>query len=420
MKPHLLLALASLALTACAASPSATRPQGPSLPPPPLERVEPQGSTAFRNDDLADLLVRLTFQLESGDRLTSVPRLEEPVRVVPDVRFDAETEAALQAVVDWTARHAGIDIAYAPERSAEAPGTLGGSVIAVTTVSPVWLAQAAPTVGCFVLPGPPIDLERQRRRIDFDEQLATWQERQIATVYVPEGVREPRRSACFFEEIVQSTGLYNDIFDLLPSIFTDEGLHIVPTALDMLMLRTLYALPKPTLGNRQATRTAARVALADLNPDGEGAAARPLGLAPPPVISRVRRFFEGTARGNGGRVPRQTLERLITSTDTRHNALHCALRDTLAIIATREEDPGALDLLDRAEQACRRSGIATPLRFANIDVHRALAFSTQQRPVETLEALDGTTEVLEAYGIPVSPEMKQLVAMLRIVIENGT
>ncbi|MEM6488810.1 MAG: DUF2927 domain-containing protein, partial [Pseudomonadota bacterium] len=310
---------AALALAGCATPgwDGGVPPPGPAA-----EGLVPQGSTAFANADLAVLLVRLAFEREDGKRFANANRIPQPVRLVPDPRFDGGLDPFLVDFAAWMDRHAGIDLRLADEQAAGAaaravagrvaggaageaalpPAPGQGGIIALRPVSAAWRDRAAANVQCFFLYGPPVDVERYRGEGSLvDRQEDDWTGRGIVTVYLPDDLEGDELAGCLYEEIVQALGLANDIPDLLTSIFNDDNVHLAPTALDLLMVRTLYALSHEGTEDAVRAEREARAALAELNAPGRSETARRLGLAPRAEALAYARALE-SARAEGGGV----------------------------------------------------------------------------------------------------------------------
>ncbi|MEM9782594.1 MAG: DUF2927 domain-containing protein [Pseudomonadota bacterium] len=386
----------------------------------PINEVGPQGRTGFRNGELAALLVRLAFEFEDGSRLAAVERLPMPIRVVPASGFDRALSDVVAARVGWLQRHGALDIGFQPNLPADPPTPGSGTVVALQTVREGWLRQVAPSVGCFILPGPPIRAENERRALDFTELKTRWAERNIVTVYLPEGIGQPILDACLFEEILQSLGVYNDIFDLLPSIFNDDGLHVFPTALDLLLIRTFYAVPETALSSRERMMAEARAALAALNPEGEAPDAPSLGLAPRPVIARVRASYEAAARRNDGRVDLDTVESLIGDTAQGFDALQCMLRGHAVVLNRRAGDPDTLQVIDGAAARCREAGTDVAFRLTNLAAQRGLFLVANNRPGDALATFEGVPEMLDAHGRGVeATDLRRIQARLREITADG-
>lgn len=219
----------------------------------------PAGHTAYSNDSLAEVFVRLTHELEWGGHRPNLVRYDVPVRV----GIFGEDGGRYQAFVDRYLAELHLRAGVPIVRTA-APHNL-----IVRFVPGRSFRAHVPRHYCVVVPGAPAwrDVVRNPRRYSarpFEGGTAI----RAMTVFIPDSAPPYLVRACLIEEIAQALGPANDLDSLGPSIFNDDAAHLWPTNLDFLMLEVLYARELRSGLNRKETRARALLALDRLNPEG--------------------------------------------------------------------------------------------------------------------------------------------------------
>ncbi|MEO1471383.1 MAG: DUF2927 domain-containing protein [Pseudomonadota bacterium] len=442
-KARALLLAAAFALSACATSETGWTGARPSASP--IEfGLRPQGGTAYDNGDLAALFLRLAFEMETGQSLASSNRLEAPVLLVPDPAFGDALDSFLDGFSNWMILHAGLEMRRAPAGQPGAPhapdaagaagaaavaaknagaggqvvGKAAGSIIALRPVAAAWRDRAAADFACFVLYGPPIDPAELRGRAAIDAHFDRWTDSGIVTVYLPTDLEGEQLASCLYEEILQGLGVANDIPDLLESIFNDDEIHHQPTALDMLMVRTLYAIGPEAARDPDRAYVEARRALEVLNPAGNAPDAQRLTLVTrDEALAYTRAVGLAMMRDGSGRrqlSPGETAE-IVRAIAGKPAALRCSGLFLHAQVLRRDERPEARRVLETAADACTEAAPEDTLRAALIDAERAILLVREQRRREALDAIQGVPSVLARHG---QAELATEIAAVGIVLDS--
>ncbi|MBT8409931.1 MAG: DUF2927 domain-containing protein [Alphaproteobacteria bacterium] len=258
------LIIGALMLSACGATdgPSAGRLATPDIELPPMKTFSapmaerPQRSNARIAQDILDLV----FQLESGRPLPVLTRFEGPitVRVLGDA--PASLMPDLDRLIARLRSEAGIDI------SRVAAAQTAGITIEVLRRDE--LQRVVPKAACFVVPRVTGWREFRRNRRNGTVDWSTLENRERLAIFLPGDVSPQEVRDCLHEEIAQAIGPLNDLYRLPDSVFNDDNFHTVLTGFDMLVLRTIYA-PELQSGMSRS-QVAARLPriLARLNPSG--------------------------------------------------------------------------------------------------------------------------------------------------------
>ena len=259
-----------LVVTACAPS----VPTGPAQPYQPgalpafpvMGAGLPAGHTRYNNAALADLLVRLTHDLEWGARRPHLIRYEVPISVGVTGEGAQPYFGFLDRFLSRLRQNSGLDIGR----------TSGPHNLVVHFVNGQDFRTKVPQHFCVVAPGL-IRWETFRGSpIRYGTRgFETQRSLNGMTIFIPDNAAPYVVRTCLIEEIVQALGPANDLYGLGPTIFNDDAAHIWPTRLDYLMLRVLYAPELRSGMDRDQTRQGALAALVRLNPDGIGAPALP-------------------------------------------------------------------------------------------------------------------------------------------------
>jgi DUF2927 family protein len=254
------LALATLA--ACAGAPPRTEITSVRFTAASLPR-----GVARPNRDLAADFLELTFELESGEKLTGLLRYEIPVRIYMRSPELAAYRPDLAALIARLRDEAGIDIAET--------GDPAEAQIQVEAVPAAQITRVFPTAACFIVPGETDWTGFMRRR--SGERLR-WSDQKTlvrAAIFLPLDTTPQDVRDCLNEEITQALGPANDLYRLPDSIWNDDNFHGLATGFDMLILRVLYQ-PELTSGMTRAEVAAALPALFDrVNPEGRGKPPQP-------------------------------------------------------------------------------------------------------------------------------------------------
>ncbi|MEO1490703.1 MAG: DUF2927 domain-containing protein [Pseudomonadota bacterium] len=390
--------LAILTLAACLpagpfarSDPYAAGPQ-PGFPR--LGTALPAGHTRYSHDSLADLLTRLTHDLEWGARRRNLVRYEAPISVSLSGPGAAQYTAFVGRYLSEIRGRTGIDIALASR--ANRPITPN---LLVQFIPGSEFRSELPEHVCVVAPG---RLSWPRFRTapkQFGGQAFETQRRVDAmSVFIPDTLEPYLARTCLIEEIAQALGPANDLYGLGPSIFNDDGAHIWPTRLDYLMLQVLYAPEMRTGLSRRETRDAARRALVRLNPQGAGA-------SPLPRLRQrdMKRWAKEIAtvfdRSNGTSTRQQAARAAVGIASSRApgSAYHC--RALAALVRVTGDTPDkALAAIDRALQVCTRAHGPNDIRITRLKLDRARMLFARGDHREAAITLEPLETPLAAHG----------------------
>jgi Protein of unknown function (DUF2927) len=227
VRPRLLVGLALLGLAAC------------TTPSPPTEITSVRFATvilprgvARSNVDLAQDFLDLTFELESGEKLTGLLRYEEPVRVYMRSAGLADYRPDLTTLLDRLRQEAGIDIAETRDPAR--------AQIQIEAVPSAQIARVYPSAACFIVPGETDWQSFMRRRSGGRLRWSDQKTLGRAAIFLPLDTTPQDVRDCLNEEITQALGPANDLYRLPDSIWNDDNFHGMATPFDMLILRTLY------------------------------------------------------------------------------------------------------------------------------------------------------------------------------------
>ena len=403
MRPRRLLL--ALAVVAGACGPAAGPAPGPApSPPPPAEpaRLPPQpgfpplgtalpaGHTAYDNESLADLFVVLTHEMEWGAPRPHLVRYEAPVVV----GLEGPGAARFAPFLD---RFLGMLRA-----EARVPVTRGdaGANLHVRFVDGDRFASALRTAACVTAHG---EIAWDRFADDPGghgaRALAGARSIEAMTVFIPDTAPPYLVRNCLMEEVPQALGLANDLYGLGSSSFNDDGAHLWPTKLDLLMLRVLYADGVATGLSRHATAARAKAVLDRVNPEGRSA----------PPLPRLRRrvlgdwpelmaavFSRGISEGEAGTLAERALR--VIRAGAPGSPQHCHTLVTAGRVFSRREPERALALFDRAGEVCEAAHGQSDIRQARIALERACALARAGRTGDAAALAEATWPVLAAYG----------------------
>jgi len=265
----LALSTAVLALAACAQIPvvevsSRAQPLPGRLPPMKTFSAAPAiKATVKSNRDIARDFLELTFELESGKKLSRLTRFQEPITVALAAPGPARFESDLAELLARLRNEAGINIRQS--RTGQPAN------IVIETLPRKKLHALVPQAACFVVPRVTSWQDFRKNRLSGKLDWSTLNTRSRATVFIPDDVAPQEARDCLHEEIAQSLGPLNDIYRLQNSIFNDDNMNSVLTGFDMLILRTYYA-PQLKNGMTKAQVAARLPGILDrLNPAGRTA-----------------------------------------------------------------------------------------------------------------------------------------------------
>jgi hypothetical protein len=252
-------------LTACA-----TPQLQPTLPPPgPTLQFPNQPAIAPRrpNGQIAQDILDLNFQLESGQSLPGLSRFGAPITLRVTGPVPPIAAADLSRLITRLQREAGLDLRLITD----APGSPTDLAANITVeFAPQAVLQGIdPTAACFVAPNVASLAEYRMRRGSDALDWQTLRQRQKLTVFIPSDTSPQEQRDCLHEEVAQALGPLNDLFRLPDSIFNDDNFLSTLTGFDMLVLRVHYD-PELAAGMTR-DQVAARLPaiLARLNPAGE-------------------------------------------------------------------------------------------------------------------------------------------------------
>jgi hypothetical protein len=227
------LALALLALAACAPPAQVTKNRPPSETGVGFGSLSPRVSAAapVAGGSLARDFMDLTFAMESGRQLEIFSRFEGPITVALTGDVPPGAARDLGALLSRLRGEAGIDIA---------PAT-GPATITVEFASRGELRRLAPQAACFVVPnaGSLDDYRRKRGSSEVDWAEVTRRDR--AAIFIPADTSPQEVRDCLHEELAQALGPLNDLYRLSDSVFNDDNFHSVLTGFDMDILRLTYS-----------------------------------------------------------------------------------------------------------------------------------------------------------------------------------
>lgn len=213
------------------------------------------------NADLARDFMELTFQLESGRKLSYFSRFEGPITVAVTGKPPATLAPDLKRLLLRLRKEAGIDIRQTTGSAAN---------ITIHAVTRAQIRSVLPQAACFVAPNVRSisEYRKLRRRPQTDWTLL--KRRQKLAIFLPGDVSPQEARDCLHEELGQALGPLNDLYRLSDSVFNDDNVHTVLTSYDMTILRAYYA-PEIRSGMvPQQVAAALPGIFARVNPEGQG------------------------------------------------------------------------------------------------------------------------------------------------------
>jgi len=215
------------------------------------------------NRSIAEDILDLSFQLESGRTLPVMTRFEGPITVRLHGSASAQTQRDLDRLLKRLRSEAKIDISRVEK---DQPAN-----ITVEVIPRRELQRAVPQAACFVVPRMAswADFKRNRRSSLLD--WTTLRERTTMAVFLPGDVSPQEVRDCLHEELAQAIGPLNDLYRLSDSVFNDDNFHTVLTGFDMLVLRALYSPDLQSGMTREQVAERLPSILSKLNPAGRKA-----------------------------------------------------------------------------------------------------------------------------------------------------
>ncbi|MGR3291459.1 MAG: DUF2927 domain-containing protein [Paracoccaceae bacterium] len=194
---------------------------------------QPATASNRSNASIAQDLMTLVFELESGRKLPVLSRFEGAISLrVIGTKVGPASMRDLDRLLRRLRNEAGIRIT---QISAEKPAN-----ITVEFLDRETLNRAAPLAACFVAPGVQNWSEFTSRRQPGGRNWTDLTTRTRMAIFIPGDVSAQEIRDCLHEEIAQALGPVNDLYHLTDSIFNDDNFHTVLTGFDMLILRTIY------------------------------------------------------------------------------------------------------------------------------------------------------------------------------------
>ncbi|MEL6335753.1 MAG: DUF2927 domain-containing protein [Pseudomonadota bacterium] len=358
--------------------------------PPPGATALPAGTTAYDHGDIAQAFGRLAFDGEDERDRRGLLRLATPVAIVSEAVPDLAP--FLEAYGTWLSAETGVPFVSTP--------VPGGGRIVVRRIDR-GLSTSLTGAACALIAGDVTVAALQVDPATAIQRTSLGTGRMAAaTVFLPAGGPDWLIEGCLAEEVPQALGLMNDMPDLGPSAFNDDGVHRWPTALDLLMLRLLH---DPALVDgmaRPEAEATARQRLDEINPAGVGATAR-LPLA---SSRRAQAYNRIAATVFAPQTPPEArpaaAEEALLLAPSRVPSLHCAGLFALGKAERGVNPARAAILLEDAGRVCGTVWPGDRLRQAVIALERAAAASLagQQGLVDALAA--PLPAIFETYGQP--------------------
>ncbi|MEL6765909.1 MAG: DUF2927 domain-containing protein [Pseudomonadota bacterium] len=390
MRPALAAAVLATALAACATAPPPAAP-GPRPQAAGWLSAVPWGSERWGHESLAAFFRRLSLGFEEGGERPGLLRLAQPVRLAVEGPNAAAYTAFAAEYAALLTRETGVDIAAS------------GAPTLTLTLVPAREARLPLGARCAHLPGSVgwADYRSAPSRYQLDAREASG-EIENATVFIAAGLPPAAIRACILEEIPQAMGLGNDVSLLGPTIFNDDGAHLWPTRVDLLMLRLLYA-PEMFPGSPpEAAEVAARSALARLLP--EGASAPPLPLPPLSAALAYRRALAALGEAQSADDPAFAALRAAAPRAEPGAAMaRCTTGLLTHRTAARSRTPARLALTAEDCAAAETASLpgtegAPAPRTLRISIVQAQALLAEGQPAAALDLLDAAAPGLAALG----------------------
>lgn len=265
-----------------------TMPSGITLPA--MQNFAPLAQTSVyrSNSELAQMFLRLEFQLESGRDLLSMSRFEGPITIAITGNAPAGAAPELNRLLARFQSEAGLNV--------QAAGTGADAGITVNFVPGAQMKRLVPSAACFVVPGVSSLDEYRDARGSSVVDWAHISRRSRVAVFIPDSASPQEVRDCLHEEVAQAMGPLNDLYELPDSVFNDDNFNTVLTDFDMMMLRIHYAPELSSGMNEAQVASLLPGILSRINPAGNAANGRAV-PSPSPVVWST---YVARAMGLGG------------------------------------------------------------------------------------------------------------------------
>lgn len=350
----------------------------------------PAGHTAYDNQSLADLFVRLTHGLENGDERRGLQRFEQAINVGMIGPGTEQYRAFLDDFLGEIAERSQIDISA---------GTPPHNLLIRFVPGEEYLPKTSNQ--CVVIFGQPTWQDFLADPLRYSGKVTQEIDRQTEMgVIIPDTIEPHKVRECLLEEITQALGPANDLYGLPSSIFNDDNAHTWPTRIDYLMLRVLY---DPRLTSDLSKEDSGRIALeilSEINPQGIGA----------PPLSAIRQKEFGTIRARLHELVAPGIPEAHQLAKVRYvsrvaakkfpdSAYQCTVATALAQIAdgTEQDDAGAQ--YQRAIDLCSRVHGPDDIRVASLRLDRALHDFGNDRDSEARDEAETLLPIFIAHGL---------------------
>lgn len=226
---------------------------------------QPQ-TTQVPNAQIAQDILELGFQLESGREIAVLSRFEGPVTLRLAGRLPPLAALETDRLLDRLRREARLDI-----RRHNGPANIN-----VEFVPRAEMRRSVPEASCFVVPGVGTwDAFRASLRgggLNWSDTIR----RETVLVVAPSDATVQEMRDCLHEEVAQALGPLNDLYRIAGTVWNDDNFQTVLTGYDMLVLR-VWNHPSLRVGmSKAAVAQRLPAILAELNPNGaQGRASAP-------------------------------------------------------------------------------------------------------------------------------------------------
>ncbi|MFV0492392.1 MAG: DUF2927 domain-containing protein [Pseudorhodobacter sp.] len=256
-------------LSACMPSPGADVSMGGARPAIPELLETPSEITRFglapgkqpdrSNTEIARDFLGLTFELESGRKLPRFSRFEGPVTLRLQGQVPSAAATDLSRLLQRLRSEAGIDIRETNSENAS---------ITIEFVPRRAIRTTYANVACFVEPRIGSWEEFRTARHTGKLDWTTLGERKRIAIFLPSDAPPQEIRDCLHEELAQSLGPLNDLYQLTDSVFNDDNFHTSLTGYDMLILQAYYAPELQSGMSRDQVASRLPAILARINPAG--------------------------------------------------------------------------------------------------------------------------------------------------------
>lgn len=350
----------------------------------------PAGHTRYSNESLAEVFTELTHGMEWGASRPGLVRFEGPVTVHMTGAGSAQYATFLEQFLGEIRARAKLDINRGgPESNIQIEFVPGAQFTA-------WTSNQCVIV--FGQPGWQALLKDPDRYGAGAFEAARTQE--VLTIIIPNTSPPHEIRECLMEEISQALGPANDLYGLGDSIFNDDNAHTWPTKLDYLMLRVLYNLRMTTGMDRHETRSAARVILDEIHPEGRDELALPLPREAEFANWRARLQGMPTLGSDIGDEILETTQPLLDEAARRapNSAYHCESLTLHAVAKHHLRDDDPLAALQDARDLCAEVHGSEDVRLSQIDLYIAVEHLDEGKYAEAIDVIGKARDGLLGHG----------------------